>query len=103
MEIKPCPFCGGKSEVYRRGSAILRWYAMCTSCSASSDENYCSPKDAADAWNQRFEDNPSEADRWLNEATEQRARADLLQMQNDQLTEALDQAKRMLDYAGKLQ
>lgn len=103
MEIKLCPFCGGTSEVYRRGSAILRWYAMCSSCSASSDEDYCSPEDAADAWNQRFEDNPSEADRWLKEATEQRDRAELLQMQVDELSEALNQARRIMAYAGKLQ
>lgn len=103
MEIKPCPFCGGKSEVYRRGSAIIRWYAMCTSCGASTDEDFCRIEDAFDAWNQRFEQNPSEADRWLSEATEQRARADLLQMQVDELSEALSQARRMLAYAGKLQ
>ena len=103
MEIKQCPFCGGKSEVYRRGSAIVRWYAMCTSCNSLSDEDYMCAEDAADAWNQRYELNPSEADRWLNEAIEQRARADLLQMQNDQLNEALEQAKRIMAYAGKLQ
>lgn len=103
MEIKPCPFCGGESKVYRRGSAILRWYAMCVTCSASSDEDYWSPEDAADAWNQRYEQKPSEADRWLKEATEQRARADLAEMQRDELSEALNQARRMLAYAGKLQ
>lgn len=110
MEIKPCPFCGGEAKVYRRGSAILRWYAMCVSCSASSDEDYLSPEDAADAWNQRFEQNPSEADKWLKEAEYQRTRADLLAMQRDQLNEtiaeydeALQQARRMLSYAGKLQ
>lgn len=43
----------------------------------------------------------SEADRWLKEATEQRARAELAEMQRDELAQALDAAKRMMIYAGK--
>lgn len=103
MEIKQCPFCGGEAKVYRRGSAILRWYAMCISCSASSGEDYWSPEDAADAWNQRFEQNPSEADRWLKEATEQRDRADKAEAERDELKNSLAQAIRMMEYAGKMQ
>lgn len=103
MEIKPCPFCGGKIEVYQRGVAIVRYYAKCTLCSVQTEDNYMRPEDAADVVNQRHESSPSEADRWLKEATEQRARADLAEAQRDELSEALEQAKRMLAYAGRLQ
>ena len=110
MEIKPCPFCGGKIEVRQRGTAIVRYFAKCVLCSIETEANYMRPEDAADVVNQRFEQNPSEADKWLKEAEYQRTRADLLTMQRDQLTEtiaeydeALQQARRMLAYAGKLQ
>ncbi len=103
MEIKPCPFCGGKIEVRQRGIAIVRYFAKCVLCSIATEDNYIRPEDAADVVNQRFEQNPSEADKWLKEAMEQRTRADLMTMQRDEFAEALQQARRMLGYAGKLQ
>lgn len=103
MEIKPCPFCGGKIEVLQRGTAIVRYFAKCVLCSIETEANYMRPEDAADVVNQRFERDPSEADKWLKEAEYQRTRADLMTMQRDEFAEALQQARRMLDYAGKMQ
>ena len=61
------------------------------------------PDDAADVMNQRHESNPSEADRWLKEATEQRARADLAEAQRDELAEYLEAIKRGMAYGGVIQ
>lgn len=97
MEIKPCPFCGEESQVCHQTSSFI---VMCTHCETSTVDYDC-PVAAADAWNQRYEQNPSEADRWLNEATEQRDRAELAEMQRDEVALALEAAKRMLVYAGK--
>jgi hypothetical protein len=116
MEKKSCPFCGGKPHIaseyepYSESGGKFYW-VRCGSCRSQSAKKYASHgndchnlyAEVWDEWNQRFEQNPSEADRWLNEATEQRARADLLQMQVDELSEALNQARRIMAYAGKLQ
>ena len=102
MEIKPCPFCGEQvfcSEGYKKP---FTYFVRCLTCGIQTDRQD-KKEDAIDVWNARHETNPSEADRWFKEATEQRARADLLQMQVDELSEALNQARRMLAYAGKLQ
>ncbi len=114
MEIKPCPFCGSNKVKVVHDLVIpdMLYYsfAECVSddCCKAPAAYWFSDKDEAesaaiDAWNQRFEQNPSEADRWLKEATEQRARADIAEAQRDELSEALEQAKRMLAYAGKIQ
>ncbi|UGC97775.1 Lar-like restriction alleviation protein [Pantoea phage PdC23] len=103
MEIKPCPFCGGKIEVYQRGVAIVRYYAKCTLCSVQTEDNCMRCEDAADVVNQRHESSPSEADRWLKEATEQRARAELAEAQRDELAQALEAIKRGLVYGGVIQ
>lgn len=101
MKIKPCPFCGGESLVYSHGSAIVRFFAKCSVCQVHTDTEM-GPEQAADVWNSRVE-KPSEADKWLAEATAQRDRADILQLTCDELAQALGQARRMLAYSGKLQ
>lgn len=109
MEIKNCAHCGGEAMIWRRGRANNAFLVRCTICEVRTHD-YEDKASAIDVWNGRFEQNPSEADKWLKEAEYQRTRADLLTMQRDQLTEALaeyddalQQARRMLEYAGKLQ
>lgn len=102
MEIKNCAHCGGEAMLWNRNAAKYGCCVRCTICEVRTD-NYEHKETAIDVWNGRYESEPSEADRWLNEATEQRARANLLQIQVDELSEALKQARRMLAYAGKLQ
>lgn len=144
MQIKKCEHCGGSAQHQQAWlPTSMHEYIQCEQCGMRTG-NCDSPQEAADIWNGRYEQNPSEADRWLNEAIGQRARADKseemvaflkeqlarvanfncdwdmlkacqeswrelaaehnkLKKEYDQLTEALEQAKRMLDYAGKLQ
>lgn len=103
MEIKNCAHCGGSAQHQQAWlPTSLHEYIQCEQCGIRTG-NCDSPQEAADIWNSRHEQNPSEADRWLNEATEQRARAELLQIQVDELSEALNQARRIMAYAGKLQ
>lgn len=114
MEIKLCPFCGSSAEI---GDHRLMFSVDCLTCKAGvlgvrapepdEQESECDEywnfikATAIDAWNSRVEQNPSEADRWLAEATEQRARADLAEMQRDELAVALEQAKKILIYKGE--
>lgn len=109
MEIKNCAHCGGDAHIgevdgsfHDMGGMTYWHYVECSVCECRTGYEM-SEEIAIDVWNARYEANPSEADRWLKEATEQRARAELLQMQVDELSDALNQARRMLAYAGKLQ
>ena len=113
MEIKPCPFCGSVefNVVHDLVMPDMIYYSFveCKTddCCRGPAAYWFTDKAEAelaaiDAYNSRIEQ-PSEADRWLKEATDQRARAELAEMQRDELSEALEQAKRMLAYAGKLQ
>lgn len=101
MEIKPCPFCGCPGKVEASWDPH-RVFFECTGCDCRTAP-FKKGEDAADAWNQRFEQNPTEADRWLKEATEQRDRADRAEAERDELKESLAQATRMMKYAGKMQ
>lgn len=116
MTMKPCPFCGGAphivSEYEPYSESGGKFYRVrCGSCRAQSAAKYASQgndcpifyAEVRDEWNQRHEENPAEADRWLKEATEQRDRADKAEAERDELSEALSQARRMLAYAGRLQ
>lgn len=49
MDIKKCPFCGGKSRVHKY---LTKWYARCNKCNSYSAP-YDTPEAAADAWNTR--------------------------------------------------
>ena len=116
MAMKPCPFCGGTPHIaseyedYSESGGKFFW-VRCGSCRAQSAKKYAAQgndcpnfyAEVRDEWNQRFEQNPSEADRWLKEASEQRDRADKAEAERDELKESLAQATRMMKYAGKLQ
>lgn len=54
-ELKPCPFCGGKAELYASKVADgLRW-VTCTECYASGEP--CDDTESAiRAWNRRAKD-----------------------------------------------
>lgn len=75
MKVKPCPCCGEEvlaSEGYKKP---FTYFIRCLTCGMQTDR-HDKKEDAIDVWNARYELNPSVADRWLNEAIEQRARAD---------------------------
>lgn len=51
MEIKPCPFCGGKAEfVVIPGDDIIM---CCSSCHASTEKYFWALEHAVKAWNKR--------------------------------------------------
>jgi Lar family restriction alleviation protein len=61
LELKPCPFCGGKPKVYdiykKHVDADTRkvWKVMCgarVDCCALLND-FDTPEEAADAWNRR--------------------------------------------------
>ena len=51
MELKPCPFCGGKA-LYATDCHI--WAVICESCGARTNV-YRNDDDAKEAWNRRTE------------------------------------------------
>lgn len=89
MEIKPCPFCAGVPHIRSEYEAYSEsggkfYHVRCGSCRAETGGKYAAKGDDCqnfyaelwDEWNQRSEISPSEADKWLAEATAQRDRAD---------------------------
>lgn len=52
-ELKPCPFCGGRAELY--GSWQDSWIVECVKCHASTDD-YKENFDAILAWNARADE-----------------------------------------------
>ena len=54
-EIKPCPFCGGKSRVHLY---LGKWYARCNKCKSYSAP-YDTEEQAREAWNRRVKDDVS--------------------------------------------
>lgn len=64
IELKPCPFCGGKAEV-EENEGYPEWI-YCTSCGAKVRGKSYGIKDSTDAWNRRHTmiDSPS-AQRWI--------------------------------------
>lgn len=57
MEIKNCPFCGGKAELLH-GSLETTSYVRCVKCRAKTDPidakpNVCSDEKAIEMWNKR--------------------------------------------------
>jgi len=49
-ELKPCPFCGGNSEVHVTEAEY--WYVICLECGTISGI-YSSEDEAMKAWNRR--------------------------------------------------
>lgn len=54
INIKPCPFCGGKPVIYKSVLDRTVW-VMCSECGATSSYSY-SEKTAIKAWNRRTEE-----------------------------------------------
>lgn len=56
VNLKPCPFCGGLSEVLRHEFRQLSdtFGARCLSCGAQSRQFYETAEQAAEAWNARL-------------------------------------------------
>lgn len=57
IKLKPCPFCGGKAEIFRWQAHINDEYhsdLVCTNCGAGF-HNVSSEKAAFKAWNKRFD------------------------------------------------
>ena len=56
VSLKPCPFCGGLSEVIRHEFHQLSdtFGVHCLSCGAQSRQFYITAEQAADAWNARL-------------------------------------------------
>lgn len=60
IELKPCPFCGGKAEyetvstrhVFKK---YIGFYIKCTECGVSTGVEL-TVKEAREAWNRRIED-----------------------------------------------
>lgn len=52
-EIKPRPFCGGKSRVHLY---LGKWYARCNKCKSYSAP-YATEEEAIAAWNRRVGEN----------------------------------------------
>ena len=46
MELKPCPFCGGKAILY------THYFCICSECQAST-RAYGTPEETVEAWNRR--------------------------------------------------
>ena len=101
--LKPCGNCGGNAEHDQKWLPThIEEFVRCTSCGMRT-EGCNDPSLAADIWNSRIEQDSATIDRWFKEATEQRARAELAEMQRDELAEALQCAKRAMAYGGLLQ
>lgn len=58
-ELKPCPFCGGKSDVdtpyYWDGECGKTYAIYCTACRCRTSD-YIGLAGAIEAWNRRAED-----------------------------------------------
>ena len=49
--LKPCPFCGGKAELFGTGKDGI-FYVECLECDV--DSNFDTPEEAITAWNRRI-------------------------------------------------
>ena len=51
-ELKPCPLCGGKSEIYQEDDPDKLYYARCSSC-FSETKSYKTQEEVIVEWNDR--------------------------------------------------
>lgn len=55
MELKPCPFCGGKAVVVPL-TFFKEYFAVCSKCHIEQGHLYKSERAAVEAWNRRKEE-----------------------------------------------
>ena len=55
IELKPCPFCGGRGKLEKTGPLIYVKCQICGACgsTAAISEEYCANDKAAEKWNRR--------------------------------------------------
>lgn len=64
IELKPCPFCGGKASVYKGMQAFNDYEIHCNACGmcgpnfGALDETLTPEQDAITAWNTRYLEEP---------------------------------------------
>ena len=51
MNLKPCPFCGGKAEIIGYDNGMYQ--CVCRKCNGTQDNFFDSAEEAAYAWNKR--------------------------------------------------
>lgn len=49
-ELKPCPFCGGREIIIKRGKYV--WWCKCKHCGTESGVRV-KKREAIEAWNRR--------------------------------------------------
>lgn len=52
-QLKPCPFCGGKAELWRAHAERTAWIACMSKCSVLVSKEYKTDAEAIAAWNRR--------------------------------------------------
>jgi citrate lyase beta subunit len=67
--LKPCPFCGGASEIWRASIARTAWVACMGKCVVLVSKEYTTDAEAITAWNTRA-DLHDAAERKLAKAVE---------------------------------
>ncbi len=52
-QLKPCPFCGGKAELWRAHAERTAWIACMSKCSVLVSNEHKTDAEAIAAWNHR--------------------------------------------------
>lgn len=52
-QLKPCPFCGGKAELWMAHAERTAWIACMSKCSVLVSKEYKTDAEAIAAWNRR--------------------------------------------------
>lgn len=55
IELKPCPFCGGKADIYEPDVDIETHLVYCTKCQAET-QLFAKREEAIEAWNRRADE-----------------------------------------------
>lgn len=63
-ELKPCPFCGARAQMFVSEDDENAFYVECDCCLVRTDD-YFDKNDAVEVWNRRTTINPDEWDNAL--------------------------------------